>query len=309
MDPSLLIGLVLLVAPPPDWTVAAPDWQVEQADPERANLFKYYLDEQLRDRGFNILTPAEVESKLTVEQLAELQACKDEPPCLARMGEVLQVQGVLTGTLREFEDGSVLARLTLVSSDGSMISSTEAAGGNDDQMMAALDEAAIALETGLEVERPETPVATGPRWRQEISSAGVNFGSPAPPPALVPYQSSTPSLSIIELNEPENAWIPATAGGVFAAIGIGQVAISAQRSRVEAFNRQLGPAVDEPDYLTRAAAAVPRRQERAGWAGVGFGVAALAGAITVHAFGDSAPFTVEPFAGPSGGGMGLTTRW
>ncbi|MBS1149445.1 MAG: hypothetical protein H6Q89_1143 [Myxococcaceae bacterium] len=307
MLPSLLLGLIAVAAPPPAWSVAAPAWQVEAASPEQAEQFKQHLDDALRDQGFRILSPGEAEAPLKPEQVPQQSSCGDEVACLAKLGRAMDVQGVLATKLKRFSDGSMEAQLSLISSsDGKVLVRSEASGGNDAEMIRSLDEAALALGAGASMERlPDAPATPTPR-EQSVSSAAVTTG---PPPALAPYQTSIPSMSLIALDEPANAWIPATTGGFFALLGAQQVADAQLRRREEAATPQLGPVPDQTDYLTGVASPDPNRQQLAGLAGIGFGLAAIAGAYNVFQLGADAPYRIEPFAGPTGGGIGLTTRW
>jgi hypothetical protein len=309
MTPSLLLGLLLAVEPPPNWKVAAPDWQVEKVSPERAARYSSYLDAALRDQGFIVLSPGDTDAQLSREQQTQLRTCGSDAGCLGDIGRVLDVDAVLTGKLKGFPDGSVQAQLRLVSSaTGRVVVRSEPSGRSDAEMMRALDEAALALEVGIEVERPVTraPAATLSIRSRQIARGETGAG---PPPALVPYQNSIPSLSIVDLDEPRNAWIPAATGGLFTFLGAQQVVQSTVRGATEARARQVGPVVEETEWLNRATRADPRRQERAGWAGVGIGIGAIVGSAIVFRWGEDSPLRVEPFAGPTGGGIGLTTRF
>lgn len=272
MISSLLTGLLWAAVPATAWHLAEPAWRVENVEPAQAGRCADRLTETLRGQGVQVMTSSEVSALLLTDQRTRLQGCEDSPRCLVEVGKLLGVEGMLVVRLIRPDENTVEAMIKVISTtEGTVIAETRARGRSEVQLLQSLDEAALAVAVALETARPI---------------------GPAPPEPVTLRQ---------------RALVPAVTGAVFVAIGAGLLVSSRDEFHDRALVLGNGSLLDsERQRQARVLAHDASRAQAVGWAGIGIGAGALAGAGLMYLLGSASPITVGGMAVPGGGGFGVS---
>jgi len=159
MSPSLLLGIVLAVTATPRFHLSALDWESENVSADRILRYASHLNQALRSDGIEVLTQSELVAVLDPAAGAELKGCGSAVDCLSQLGNVSGIDGILTAKVSRLDEGGFRAQLQVLSPDQEKVLATATAEGrSDEQMLEALDRAAVALNVGLETQRPTQPL-------------------------------------------------------------------------------------------------------------------------------------------------------
>lgn len=120
-------------------------------EPDVAKYFAEHFERELRKRGAQVLSAADVEVMLGVERQKQLLGCSDGN-CMAELGNALGADAMVVVSVVRL-DGSLRAAIkVLVPTTGKLLAETEASAGGDEAFLAALTNAAdrVGVSLGLE---------------------------------------------------------------------------------------------------------------------------------------------------------------
>ncbi|MBL8916336.1 MAG: hypothetical protein JNM17_36890 [Archangium sp.] len=178
-----LAAMVISAAPQQKPQVAVTRFRLVQVDPSLGGYAEDRLALYLGERGFQVTTPADIETMLGLERQKQLLGCSEDS-CIAEISAALGVAHVATGRLTRLGTRLELDVRVIRQSDGKTIATDTQATTDEAKLGELLERAAgsIARQLGLESRGPETPF----RWRLWVPAAlgagaliagGILFGT------------------------------------------------------------------------------------------------------------------------------------
>lgn len=149
----LSMTLALLLSQTPK--LAAPSWTAVEVSPEKAQFFALHLSSALRDRGLSVINSADIATLLGVERQKQLLGCgEDSSNCMVELASALGAQLVLSGSIAKLETTYRVNLRVLQSSDGKVVAQQAVRADSQEQLLAALDDAAASLAAQLQPGAP-----------------------------------------------------------------------------------------------------------------------------------------------------------
>ncbi len=172
--------LVLLLAATPPQGIAVTPFRLVQVEKELGGYAEDRLAQQLTRRGFQVSTPADLETLLGLDRQRQLLGCNDNTSCFAELTGALGVPLVVTGRLTRLGKRLELD-LRVISQRTSKVVVSDARGTDDEARLGSLiAEAADAVADQLLPKEPATPF----RWRLWVPVA-LGVGAFAGAAALI----------------------------------------------------------------------------------------------------------------------------
>ncbi len=169
----LLLSLSLGATPK---TLVLMPFQTAQVSKELSSFSAEHLAQVLNTRGFEVLTPQAVSSMLNLERQKQLLGCSEgAKSCLAELAGALGADAVLTGTMARLGQTFQIDVKILNALDGKSLALAHASARNEEDLVAALDEAATALVNQV---NPVATVAPAPSVTSSERALGAAFWGP-----------------------------------------------------------------------------------------------------------------------------------
>ncbi|MBM4783704.1 MAG: hypothetical protein GQE15_39045 [Archangiaceae bacterium] len=135
----VLVGLqaapVKLVAPP---------WSVVRVEPDVAGYFAEHFEQELRARGFQVVTSRDVASILGLERQKQLLGCTDDG-CAVELGNALGAAGLVNASVAHLGGGFRATFRVISSTDGHALAQASAEGDDEAAFLKSLTLAAASV--------------------------------------------------------------------------------------------------------------------------------------------------------------------
>lgn len=265
---ALLLGVLLSASPT---TLAALELEAQQVPAAVAKLVGTHLVVKLTQKGFQVLSAADLSAMIGVERQKQLLGCNEETNCLAEIGAALNAKGVVLGSVGRLGQTRLLNVKVIASGTAQALVVCSGKADSDEGLLVEAERCADTIAAAL---RP-TPVDAKP-----IAEAPASGVSEAP--------AQTPRRSW--------ALAPIIVGGLGAALGVLMIVVAN-------INATLTDSLDPV-----AARNATRTAEPVGtWGGVILGAGiAVAAAGTVLFLLPPAPVRPVAMLSPQGGFLGVS---
>jgi hypothetical protein len=256
--------------------LASPGLAVVNIDAKVGEFYTEHVAQQLKLTGVEIITVREIQSLLGMERQRQLLGCStDASSCIAELANALGADGVLLGDIARLGDRYTINLKVIGAESGRTLALFSDGVKSEEDVIDALTRGAAKLAT-------DTSRVLG-----------------LAPPKLEALEKPAP-VSLRKL-----AAVPAVAGVVLAAVGIGLLAWSESDYQ----NLQKGsPGADGPSLASRGPT-----NGVLGVTGVVVGCVAVAAAVVMFVLGapaaSPAPVSLSWALGPNGGGLVLSGVW
>ena len=273
-----MLGLLLLAAPQQPIKLACPSLSYVNVTPASGELFLDYFAKQIELHGVRVTTSRELGALMGLERQRQLLGCtSDSSACMAELAGALGVDGVITGTLARMDSDYVI-NLKIVDNAAQPLAVFSERLSGDRALLDWLKETARTLPEQLARSlHRQAPGERAPLAALEPSA---------------PVGVATTSSGGLR----EKAWIPAVAGGVLAAGGVGlYLAALDTRNKIAAGDPGIADAT-----MAHAGAVQGHTLEVAGYALMGAGAVGLgvSGAMALLGAPANAPgVSVAPLSG------------
>lgn len=140
---SLAVALAVSAAP---IKLAAPGLLGVRVTKEVAGFYSDHLAQELEAQGLTVMTASQINALLSHEQQKALVGCANEGgSCMAELANALGVDGVVTGSIGQF-DGLFQINVKIVaSSDGRKLGIYSGTAGDQGEVLSALKTASASL--------------------------------------------------------------------------------------------------------------------------------------------------------------------
>jgi hypothetical protein len=170
---SLLVAVVVTATP--SKTLAALDLEAQQVPAAVAKLVGTHLTQKLIQKGFQVMTSADLAAMLGVERQKALLGCNEESSCIAEIGAALNAHGVVMGSVGRLGETRLLNVKVLASGSAQSLAVCSGRAGSDEGLLNEAEAcadiiAAALLEPGkgkqpeAVVVKPEAPAGPRRTW-------------------------------------------------------------------------------------------------------------------------------------------------
>lgn len=165
-----LVVLVGLQAAPVK--LVAPPWSVVRVEPDIAGYFAEHFEQELRARGFEVVTPRDIASMLGLERQKQLLGCTDDG-CAVELGNALGAAGLVNASVAHLGGGFRATFRVISSTDGHALAQASAEGDDEAAFLKSLTLAAasVAREFGY------APPASALLWLSAGAGVVLAVGS------------------------------------------------------------------------------------------------------------------------------------
>lgn len=164
------VVLVALQAAPVK--LVAPPWSVVRVDADVAGYFAEHFEQELRGRGFEVVTPRDIASILGLERQKQLLGCADDG-CAVELGNALGAAALVNASVAHLGGGFRATFRVISSTDGHALAQASAEGVDEATFLKSLTLAAgsIAREFGY------APPASALLWLSAGAAVVLAAGS------------------------------------------------------------------------------------------------------------------------------------
>lgn len=165
-----LVVLVGLQAAPVK--LVAPPWSVARVEPDVAGYFAEHFEQELRSRGFEVVTPRDIASILGLERQKQLLGCTDDG-CAVELGNALGAAALVNASVAHLGGGFRATFRVIASTDGHTLAQASAEGDDEAAFLKSLTLAAasVAREFGY------APPASALLWLSTGAAVVLAVGS------------------------------------------------------------------------------------------------------------------------------------
>ncbi len=159
---AALVGLSLLATPPAEG-IAVTRFRLVQVAPELGGYVEDRLAQHLTTRGFQVSTPADLETVLGLERQRQLLGCSDDTSCFAEISGALGVPLVATGRLTRLGKRLEIDVRVIRQKDAKVAASVTRGTDDESRLGVLIEECAESLAEQLQVKPARAPFQF--RWR------------------------------------------------------------------------------------------------------------------------------------------------
>jgi hypothetical protein len=168
---TLLLTLATGAAPT---TYAAPRFNTARIEPELARFATDHFAQKLVDLGARVITAREMEELLGAERQRQLTGCVgSDSACSDELADALGADGLVLGDLGRVGQVLQLNVKVVRSRDAKKLASFSMRVPSEDQLLDALEQAAVAIAQQLGVVAPEKPQRPGHQAAWAVGGGGV----------------------------------------------------------------------------------------------------------------------------------------
>lgn len=180
---AVFSSTLLAAAPAAPSAIAITRFRIVQVDPALGGYAEDRLAASLARRGFQVTTPADLETVLGLERQRQLLGCSEDTSCLAEISAALGVPLVVTGRLTRLGKRFELDVRVIQQKDGRVVVSDARAVEDEARIGELLEQAADTIADAL---MPKAAPAGPFRWRlwvpliagvASIAGGGVLIGT------------------------------------------------------------------------------------------------------------------------------------
>lgn len=143
---SLLVAVLLTAEPV---TLAQLDLEAQQVPPVVAKLVGTHLAQKLTQKGFQVMTSADLAALIGVErQKSLLTGCNEQSSCIAEIGAALNARGVVVGSVGRLGD-TRLFNVKVLASGALTLAACSGRSGTDEGLLAEAESCADLIASTL----------------------------------------------------------------------------------------------------------------------------------------------------------------